>query len=57
MVVGSASDYGSHYWDTFDLRHTYGWSAGMRERSFWMSQIFYQRQPLCVMLDRPQLDV
>jgi hypothetical protein len=52
--VGSVSDYGSHYWDTFDMRHTYVWSAGMRERSFWMSQIFYQRQPFA-MLDRPQL--
>ncbi len=52
--VGSASDYGSHYWDTFDLRHTYVWSAGMRERSYWMSQIFYQRQPHAL-LDRPQL--
>ncbi len=52
--TGSVSDYGSHYWDTFDMRHTYGWSAGMRERSFWMSQIFYQRQPY-TMLDRPQL--
>ena len=52
--ANTASDYGSHYWDTFDLRHTYVWSAGVRERSYWMSRVFYQRQPYA-MLDRPQM--
>jgi hypothetical protein len=52
--VGGASDYGSNFWDSLVNNHTYVWSTGMQERSYWMSQFFYQHQTYA-MLDRPQL--
>ena len=52
--VGGASDYGSNYWDSLQANHTYPWSGGVRENSFWMSQFFYQHQ-YYAMLDKPQL--
>lgn len=54
MGTNSISDYASHYWIPFKLRHTYTWSQGTQELGYWMSQAFYQRQPF-MMLDRPQL--
>ncbi len=54
MGRGGISDYASHYWDSFNLRHTYPWSGGVQEFNYWMRELFYQRQPL-MLLDRPQL--
>jgi hypothetical protein len=54
MGPNSISDYASHYWIPFKLRHTYTWSQGIQELGYWMSQAFYQRQPF-MRLDRPQL--
>jgi hypothetical protein len=54
MGRGGISDYASHYWDSFNLRHTYPWSGGVQEFTYWMRQLFYQRQPL-MMLERPQI--
>ena len=48
------SDYASHYWISYKLRHAYTWSQGIQELGYWMAQAFYQRQPF-MMLDRPQL--
>jgi hypothetical protein len=48
------ADYTSHYYDSHAVRHTYFWSAGILEKSYWMAKSFYERQPY-MMLDRPQL--
>jgi hypothetical protein len=54
MGRNGVSDYASHYWDSFNLRHTYPWAGGVQEFTYWMRELFYQRQPL-MMLDRPQI--
>jgi hypothetical protein len=38
------SDFMSHYWDTLQVGHTYPWSNGIAERSYWMREAFYGRQ-------------
>jgi hypothetical protein len=54
MGKGSISDYASHYWISFSLRHTYTWAQGIQELGYWMSQSFYKLQSM-MMLERPQL--
>jgi hypothetical protein len=54
MGRNGISDYASHYWISYRLRHTYTWSQGIQETGYWMAQAFYQRQSV-MMLDRPQL--
>jgi hypothetical protein len=54
MGRNGISDYASHYWDSFNLRHTYPWSGGVQEFNYWMRELFYGRQSL-MMLDRPQI--
>jgi hypothetical protein len=51
---GSVSDHASEYWDSLSLRRSYAWSMGVAEATYYMAQIFYQRQPY-VMLNRPQV--
>jgi hypothetical protein len=48
------SDFMSHYWDSFQAGRTYAWSSGIAERSYWMRNAFYSRQPY-TNLDRPQI--
>lgn len=44
----------SHYWDTMQPGATYAWSSGVAERTYWMRNAFYQRQPYA-RFDRPQM--
>ncbi|PYS54832.1 MAG: hypothetical protein DMG13_06290 [Acidobacteria bacterium] len=48
------SDYASHYWDVRSGGRTYSWSNGVQQRTFWMKDAFYSRQPYMAQ-DRPQL--
>jgi len=48
------SDYASHYWDVLSGSRTYSWSNGVQQRTFWMKDSFYSRQPYMAQ-DRPQL--
>jgi hypothetical protein len=48
------SDYASHYWDVLSGSRTYSWSNGVQQRTFWMKDAFYSRQPY-VAQDHPQL--
>ena len=54
MGPDSPSDYASHYWTSYNERPAFGWSSGIHEETYWMSQQFYERQPF-IRLDRPQL--
>jgi hypothetical protein len=53
-VDAGISDYASHYWDTLGGTRTYSWSHGVQQRTFWMKEAFYSRQPYLAP-DRPQL--
>jgi hypothetical protein len=55
MGPGRISDYASLYWESFALRHTYTWGAGVQESGYWMRSAFYQSQS-AIMIDRPQLE-
>lgn len=48
------SDFFSHYWDTLQPGHTYRWSNGVAERSYWLRRAFYSRQPY-VDSNKPQI--
>jgi Bacterial Ig domain len=48
------SDFMSHYWDSLQAGHTYRWSNGVAERSYWMRDAFYRRQPF-VDASKPQI--
>jgi hypothetical protein len=48
------SDFMSHYWDSLQDGHTYRWANGVAERSHWLHEAFYRRQPF-VDLSKPQI--